>query len=246
VVRPLSHDPHDLAGAYAVDAIDDAAELARFENHMRHCQQCADETRGLSETATSLAFAASQPAPPQLRERVLAAIRQLPPIVEHHRMRGRPDWRPRPRLAWVAAAACLVVVIGLAAWLLNLQGQLSQARTREARLAAVLAAPDARALTRPTTSGGTATVVFSLQRHSLILTSTGLPALPAGKVYELWLLGPPRVRPAGLLPAFEQGRSAPVLIGGLVKGDEVGLTVEPAPGTKQPTTTPILVVPLRA
>jgi hypothetical protein len=249
MVRPFGHDLHDLTGAYAANAIDDASELARFENHMRHCQQCAGEVRGMSETATRLAFAASQPAPPQLRERVLAAIsrtRQLPPSVEHHRMRSRPAWRPRPRLAWVVAAACLVVAIGLAAGLLTVQRQLDQARTREAAVAAVLAAPDARAVTRPVTSGGTATVVFSLRRHSLIVTSAGLPSLPPGKVYQLWLLGPPRVRPAGLLPAQVQGTSAPVLVAGLVKGDEVGLTVEPAPGTRKPTTTPILVVPLRA
>ena len=31
---------------------------------------------------------------------------------------------------------------------------------------------------------------------------------------------------------------------GIVKGDKLGLTVEPAPGTKQPTTTPILALPL--
>jgi len=31
---------------------------------------------------------------------------------------------------------------------------------------------------------------------------------------------------------------------GIVKGDKLGLTVEPAPGTAQPTTTPILALPL--
>jgi hypothetical protein len=32
----------------------------------------------------------------------------------------------------------------------------------------------------------------------------------------------------------------------LVSGDQLGLTVEPAGGTSRPTTTPILVLPLRA
>ena len=31
---------------------------------MRRCQQCVGEVRGMTETATRLAFAASQPAPP--------------------------------------------------------------------------------------------------------------------------------------------------------------------------------------
>jgi hypothetical protein len=35
-----------------------------------------------------------------------------------------------------------------------------------------------------------------------------------------------------------------VLASGVVKGDTLGLTVEPAPGSTQPTTTPILALPL--
>ena len=35
-----------------------------------------------------------------------------------------------------------------------------------------------------------------------------------------------------------------MLASGVVKGDMLGLTVEPAPGSPQPTTTPILALPL--
>jgi len=52
--------------------------------------------------------------------------------------------------------------------------------------------------------------------------------------------------PAGLLPAPSGGRTRPLLATGLLPGDELGLTVEPAGGTAKPTTTPILVIPLRA
>ena len=34
------------------------------------------------------------------------------------------------------------------------------------------------------------------------------------------------------------------VLSGIVPGDKLGLTVEPAPGTAQPTTTPILALPL--
>ena len=108
----------------------------------------------------------------------------------------------------------------------------------------MLGAGDARAVTQPTSAGGTATVVYSRTRHALIVTSAQLPPPPPGKVYELWLLGPPRVRPAGLMPATEHGHTTPVLVNGLVPGDQLGMTVEPAGGTSRPTTTPILVLPL--
>lgn len=248
-MRPRRADRHILAGAYAVDAIDDQAERSRFEHHLQRCQLCASEVRGMTETAARLGFAASQPAPPSLRERVLAGAartRQLPPAGDHHRSLAGPRPGRMPRRVWLAAAASLVVIIGLVAALLQTQSRLDQVRSQQAALAAVLAAPDARAITQATSAGGTATVVYSLKRHALIVTSAQLPPPPQGKVYELWLLGPPRVRPAGLLATGTHGRSAPVLVAGLVSGDQLGLTVEPAGGTRRPTTTPILVLPLRA
>ncbi len=245
-MRLLHHDLHILTGAYAVDAIHDETELDRFERHLRRCKPCDSEVRGLAGTAARLALAASRPPPPQLRGRVLAAVartRQLPPATDRRAPRRTRPGR-MPRLTWTVAAASLAVILVLAVAVFRIQHQLDQARSRDRAIAAVLAAPDARAVTQVTSVGGTATVVFSLARHSMIFTSAGLPPLPSGRVYELWLMGSPRVRPAGLLAAGPAGRSVPVLAGGLVRGDQVGLTVEPPGGTRQPTTTPVLVMTL--
>ena len=258
-MRLLRPDLHVLAGVYALDGIDDEAERSRFELHLRRCQQCADEVREMSATATRLGFAAGQPPPPQMRERVLAAAartRQLPPVVDQARSPGEPrqrrtksgarSARPVPRLAWSMVAASLVVIVVLTTVLLHTQSRLDKISARQAAITKVLGAPDARAVTQRTSLGGTATVVYSHARHALILTSAHLPPPPHGKVYELWLLGPPRVRPAGLLPATAQGHTSPVLVNRFVPGDQLGMTVEPAGGTSRPTTTPILVLPLRA
>ena len=259
-MRLLRPDLHVLAGVYSIDAIDEDGELSRFEHHLRRCQQCADEVMGMSAAASRLGFAATQQPPPQMRERVLAAAgrtRQLPPVVEHSRSPGqsRPrragsprarSARPVPRLAWAVVAACVVVIITLITVLIDTRGQLNRAREHQTAISYVLGAPDARVATQPTSAGGTATVVYSLARHALIVTSAQLPPPPPGKVYELWLLGPPRVRPAGLLPATARGHTPPLLVAGLVPGDQLGMTVEPAGGTSRPTTTPILVLPLSA
>ncbi len=182
MISPLRTALHVLTGAYAVDAIDDRAELARFERHMRRCQQCSGEVRDMTETATRLGLVASQPAPFAMRDRVLNSVaqtRQLPPATDRRRSPATPRPGRMPRLGWVAAAVSLVVIIGLTAALLQTQGRLDQARSRQAALAAVLAAPDARAVTRPTSAGGRATVVYSLRKHSLIVTLAQLPAPPA-------------------------------------------------------------------
>ncbi len=108
----------------------------------------------------------------------------------------------------------------------------------------MLTAPGARILTAHSTVGGTGTVVVAVSQQKLIFTASGLPPLSAAKVYQLWLMGPPRTRSAGLIPLAAEGRTAPLLAAGLRAGDQVGVTVEPAGGTSQPTTTPILVMPV--
>jgi len=258
MMRLFGPDLHVLAGVYALDGIDDDAERSRFEHHLRRCQQCADEVREMSATATRLGFAATQAPPPQMRERVLAAAartRQLPPVIDHARPAAEPrqrrahgrsrQARPLPRLAWGVVAASVVVIVVLATVLVRVQSDLNKSRAQQIAITRVIEAPDARAVTQRTSLGGTATVVYSHSRHALILTSAHLPPPPGGKVYELWLLGPPRVRAAGLLPATALGHTSPVIVKGFVPGDQLGMTVEPAGGTNRPTTTPILVMPLR-
>ncbi len=230
----LRYDLHALSGAYAVDAIDDELERDRFVRHMRRCQQCSGEVRGLTETATRLAFAASRPPPVGLRERVLTLVsqtRQLPPVVEARprARRARLSWLPGrlPLLSYGFAAACVGVAVVLLIVLVGTRNQLDQAQARNAALAAVLSAPDSHSVTQTTSDGGHATLVYSLRRHALIFSSHGLPPLPSGKVYQLWLIGPRQATSAGLLPAGQAGQAGPLLATGVARGDSFGMTVEP-------------------
>jgi anti-sigma-K factor RskA len=108
----------------------------------------------------------------------------------------------------------------------------------------VLSAPDVIMLTAQVATGGTATVLESRHEHSLVFTAAGLLALPAAKSYELWLMGPGGSRAAGMLPPPKGGMVGPMVVAGLAAGDRVGLTVEPAGGSAQPTSAPILMLGL--
>jgi Anti-sigma-K factor rskA len=244
-VRFGRHDLHTLTGVYALDAVD-GPERDRFEHHLRRCRPCGNEVRGLAETATELAMAAALPPPATLKRHVLAAAtvtRQAPPPGEPHRSRVAR----LPRLATAAVAAVLLAVAAaLGAVALHTRGELDTARAQNQAIAAVLAAPDARIVTEATADGGHATVVVSRAEQEAVFTTAGLPRLPASKVYELWLMGPPRIRRAALLPAPSAGRTAPVLASGLIDGDKIGVTIEPAGGTSRPTTAPILLMSLPA
>jgi anti-sigma-K factor RskA len=72
----LRRDPHALAGAYALDALD-GAERARFERHLASCPTCPDEVRGFTATAAVLGLAAAVTPPPSLKGRVLADVAAL-------------------------------------------------------------------------------------------------------------------------------------------------------------------------
>jgi hypothetical protein len=120
------------------------------------------------------------------------------------------------------------------------QHRLSQAQASDHMLAAVLTAPDAKLMNAPVTGGGTATIVMSHTMHALAFSSAGLPRLPAGDAYELWLMGPSGNRPAAMLPRPAHAMTSPVIATGLRGGDMVVLTVEPSGGASRPTTAPIL------
>jgi anti-sigma-K factor RskA len=249
-VRLFSRRVHELSGAYALDALDNA-ERERFERHLRRCPACAEDVRRMTSTATALAMAVAAEPPPGLKQRVLAAAAatpQLPPLpsAAAKRRRGRHVTRSAwfPRLALGVAGVGVAAAVVLAVVTVSTQDRLDHLQAQNQAIAAVLAAPDAQIATATSSTGGNATVVLSYAQQKMIFTSTGLPALPNNKVYELWLLSTGSARSAGLLPEPTDGKTAPVLAAGLTSADKVGVTVEPAGGTSSPTTTPILVMTL--
>jgi Anti-sigma-K factor rskA, C-terminal len=269
-MRFFRRDPHALTGVYALDALDSGAERERFSRHLNRCQSCASEVCGFREVSTAMAFAAATEPPPEMRDRVLAAVartRQLAPEARTHarprRTRGAAPWVPWLSGAIATAAIAVAVFFGftqthtqdqlkaaraqnhaLAEQQTRVEAELTQAREHDQALAQILGAPHARLLSHSTTQGGVAVVVLDAATRKLVVATSGLAALPPGKVYQLWLIGPAKTVSAGLLPAAQAGVTAPVVAAGIVRGDKLGLTVEPAGGSKQPTTAPILALPL--
>jgi anti-sigma-K factor RskA len=67
--------------------------------------------------------------------------------------------------------------------------------------------------------------------------------LPGAKTYQLWLMGPSAPRSVGTMTPFG-GKLPPVIAGDLGDANQVGITVEPAGGSPQPTSLPIFAVPI--
>jgi len=248
-------EPHTLAGAYALDALD-GTDRARFERHAARCRECTREVAGLHEATARLAAAAAAQPPAALKEALraeTARTRQLPPATRGSRAIGRT--RPRlgvrrlgvrrvgvRRLALALGGA--VAVAAVTVWVTASLGPPAGQPAASQEIAKVLTAPDAVKMTAQVRTGGTATIVMSHHDGMLVFAAAGLRQLPAAQHYELWLIGSGRDQPAGRLPTPSHGMTGPVVTTGLRSGDRLGLTVESATGIRRPTTPMILELTL--
>ncbi|MER6675160.1 anti-sigma factor [Streptomyces sp. NPDC000983] len=249
----ISADLHTMTGAYALHALSDE-EREAFERHLPGCEACAQETAELSATAARLGLAVCVTPRPELRERVLrrvTGVRQEAPGGPPSLRSGRTVPRARPLSRW-ALAACLAAAAafgGTAVW----QHQRAEDAVEQARqaeqgadaIAAVLSAPDARTRAAELADGATGTVVVSRGRDKAVFLASGMASPPEGRVYQLWFDDGGTMRPAGLM---DPGRTdQAVLLEGPVDGASgMGVTVEPAGGSKQPTSAPLARMPLPA
>jgi anti-sigma-K factor RskA len=245
------HELHLLTGAYAADAVT-GAELAEFEKHLESCATCAEEVRGLRETAARLGMVTAIEPPPWMRDQVLAAAsrtRQLPP--SHHKLdalgarRATPLRRHRALsrpVAVAAMSAMAAAVVVLAVFQVNTRDQLQQAQAGDRAIAHVLIAPDAHIKMGTPSVGGTVTVVISQHDGEAVVTTAGMPDPGGGKVYQLWVISAASARSAGLMSGSSGNPTPPVLADDVKPGDWLGITVEPAGGSSRPTTTPIVLL----
>ena len=159
------------------------------------------------------------------------AGRTVVPIGRHRRHR---------RTAWLAAAvAAGVIAVGGIAW-----SPWSDDAGTQTPLAAVTTAADAQRVSS-SRGGVTTEVVYSKQLGKAAISVEGLPPAPSGKTYQLWYIGAGgTITSAGLFPVDADGSGQALLAGQAAPTDKVAVSVEPAGGSEQPTTDPVVVLPL--
>lgn len=215
--------------------------------------------------------------PPALRERMLRSVGAAPvgdiPAVTPGMPRVMLRDRPGSFGPWLAAAASFAVTVALGGYALQLRGRVGDLETRlrnavaradagerqiadarrtvadvESRVA-VLSAPD---LTRVDLSGQKVAPEASgrgywSRSRGLMFTASNLPALPAGRTYQFWVLTAqtPPISNGWLLRPDPDGRvtvvfDTPV---DLPKPTAMAVSIEPAGGVLAPTGDLYLVGP---
>jgi anti-sigma-K factor RskA len=239
----MSDDIHALIGAYALDAVS-AQERADFEEHLTVCADCRGELAGLRQTLAEIAGSVPATPPASLRGDVLSAItnvRQLPPVVPTETARKPKRQRRQWNQRWlVAAAAAAAVIIGGLTW----HPWTGSEPTPVSAVQQVEQAPDAhRYVTQ--LKGAKATVTFSPELGKSVLETHHMPPAPAGHTYQLWYMtAAGKATPAGFVTPSAAGHSTVLLTGHAGGAALIGMTVEPAGGSAQPTTKPIMTVKL--
>jgi anti-sigma-K factor RskA len=194
-IRPMDHAAVDeLGAAWALGALEpDEARAVR--EHLATCTQPHAELRALLGVEEVLAMSLDPIEPsPALRERVMASIERTaqarapverPPRAPEPRERsGWLDWLS-PRVARPLALAAVVAVVAVGAWGVTLQSQLAERDRALRAVADAIAAGETAFRVEGTAGRG---YVVDTPGSGAALVVTDLAALPANRIYELWLL----------------------------------------------------------
>jgi anti-sigma-K factor RskA len=181
-------DIHQLAAAYALDAVDER-ERAEFEAHYPTCPVCKPEVAGFRETLSQVAASVAVDPPASLKAGVMAEIgntRQLSPLLPDSVVDLATHRRSRQRMVRVLSIAAAVILIGVGAFVIGRNSDSGSNYAAEA--ATVFEQPDARTTPLDGTGTGSFKVVWSPSEGKAVVLGDGLPDPGPGKAYELWLI----------------------------------------------------------
>nr|WP_310161608.1 anti-sigma factor [Arthrobacter sp. BE255] len=255
----------DLAELYALDAVTDAersaidqyissapdAERATFHERVRQARETLAVTFTAEEEPPSDLFArivaqlpaqgsgsahapGAAPAAPLHQPAPGAGGDELAAARQRREDRRRPGGARR-WLAGVAAAAVIALGgVGVGAYVADQNDPLNQ----------VIRAGDVREASVPVSAGGTATVLISSSRDAVVVKMNGVPAPPAGKVYQMWLIPKDGSAPVSQGLMDEAALSKPAVVKGIASAAALGITVEPVGGSASPTFPTVAAAPL--
>jgi anti-sigma-K factor RskA len=230
----MAHEDYKaMMPAYALSALD-AAEERAFSQHLSECAECQNELAEWESTAASLALSASAAEPsPQVRERIMNAIREEKVVQFPGR---RSVWTSFGSLGAIAAAVLFVaLIIGIVVlW------QQNRAMQRELAFARLATTPGAKMTELSGTeqaTGATAKIAYDKTGHAMLMAS-GLPPAPQGKEYQLWFIvgnKPPMPGKSFAPDSSGQGTLTDQMPREAMDSAVFAITLEPAGGMRAPT-----------
>ncbi|HSE16888.1 MAG TPA: anti-sigma factor [Pyrinomonadaceae bacterium] len=239
----MVHDDYkEMIPARALSALD-AAEERELNEHLENCAECRKELEDWQATAATLALASDPVEPsPEVREHILSEVRKdrSSTVVPFTPTPRRNIWSSFGSLGAIAAVVLFAALsIGLAVlWRQNREAQERLARANQ--FIELVNTPGARVSElRASDSGQGATAKLAYDRNGrALLMASKLPSVPEGKAYQLWFI-------VGNKPPVPGKTFVPDKTGNAVLQEEIprdavdadvfAITVEPAGGSRAPT-----------
>src|SRR5687767_12123837 len=240
----LPHDTHvlDLLSAYATGSLD-ADELQRVEEHLLRCLICRNESSAFQTVADELSLAAPVAVPSaELKDRLMQRVQSARPRGQERASNpapARPFWE-RLLPAWGLASLFLIIALAASSLILWQRVNNLKFATALGMRAVPLSATDAA----PSATGF---VLIAADGEDGALVVDGLPPLGESQEYQVWLIRDGQ-RTSGALFSTDEKSYAGTRIRAprsLLDYSSVGITIEPAGGSPQPTGDQVLWGTLR-
>jgi anti-sigma-K factor RskA len=235
----VTGDPHELIGAYAVDALD-GAERARVEEHLTACPDCRSDLVEYREVLAALTTRAVAP-PPELEDAVVAAARVgsgAPPSTQRTVVTppaGPRRRRPATLLAAAAVAAAVFMVGGVVGRATAPVAPVAASDPAAVQAVLAVAAADDAAFVPADVMGTAARVVISDEMGKMAFLAADLPTPAKGECYQVWRVSPDGSKTsAGVFTPDADGLVAVVLDAG-PDTESFVITTEPPGGSPAPT-----------
>jgi anti-sigma-K factor RskA len=85
--------------------------------------------------------------------------------------------------------------------------------------------------------------VASIHKNQVILVAKDMPSVPEGRTCQIWVISNDVPEPSGLFQPDGNMTATPIT-NSITKADVIAVTVEPAGGSEQPTSDPVLLAEL--
>lgn len=232
----------ELVAPYVLGAVPQN-EMAFVRAHILSCDECMTEADGFAQVTEKLPLMVNPvPLPEGFAEKVLAAAGaegEDQTSISEEAPEGGNDVialearRRTPVLPILAAAAVLLAFTVMTASLFQTRTELQR---QEVAVSALLRAGD-EAIGLEGSSGAVAKMVPANGKSSLVVA--GLGSAPENHVYQLWIQRDGEMQSGGTFDV-QEGVAVLGIEWALDEYEGAAITIEPAGGSPQPTSQPIL------
>jgi len=222
----------ELSAAYALGAVSPEERVAA-ESHLRGCERHPEVAEYAAVAATLAVAAPEKDPPPALKARLLDAVRA--DLAPRELVRpGQPGlldtirgWFTPARSGYAMSGVMAVLVAALLVWNISLQADDDSSGGGQV-VVQLSGAAQGR-------------VMYLPDERIAVMDVTDLEPLPSDQTYQVWAIRDGQPVSLGLMAADPSGHSTAAMSDIDLAGvQQLAVTIEPAGGSAQPTSDPVL------